>query len=102
MSNEHYDDRAIQDTFGFSSPKIDTSANTPYRRPVNPAMKVRASLKWITPDVRAEVDNWLMDRFGAEPVVITDRAENIYCHSSLCEFFTFHRGNLLRKLWNDT
>ena len=79
MSNEH---RAIQDSFGFSSPKIYTSTNIPYRRPVNPALKIRASLKWITPEARAEVDNWLMDRFGSEPVVVVDRVGNIYCHPS--------------------
>ena len=83
MSNEHYNDYALRDARRFSSPKIYTSQNIPYRRPVNHALKIRASLKWITPEARAEVDNWLMDRFGSEPTVVVDRVGNIYCHPSM-------------------
>ena len=60
---------------------IITDPNLPARQPQNPELQVNPLLKWITPEVRAEVDNWLMDRFGSDPVVLFSNG-TLYCHPS--------------------
>lgn len=55
-----------------------TDPNIPPRRALDPELQVNPLLKWITPEVRAEVDNWLMDRFGSEPMVLVSNG-SIYC-----------------------
>ena len=55
--------------------------NIPSRRALDPELQVNPLLKWITPEVRAEVNNWLMDRFGSEPTVLMSGG-TIYCHPS--------------------
>ncbi len=69
-------------------PTIITDPNIPPRRALDPELRVNPLLKWITPEVRAEVDNWLMDRFGSEPMVLVSNG-SIYCHPS-------HEGEMRR------